>query len=354
MEEAGKEVATIPPPMDTQVLMYPVTDQEIERLAAEYNEVPTDLTIKANYELCRKATSEIRGLRGDTEKWRKDKKADALAWGKKVDGAAKTITERLLAIEEPFAIAKKDFDTAVEIAKREAVLAEERRVDGIADRIALIKSLVTGCISYSSERISEVMGRISTFELPCEEWAQEFSEKANAVIIETMAKLDELKAMKVSQEQTAAQQAKDEAKRKADEEQRRKEEDLARKQRDEEIEAERKMIAAERAEMDAKQAAIDAERKKEQEQLAADRAELGKEKAKVEAEKADREKHEAEKVAIKKQEESVSTAKTLPGDYVAAGDALALTLGLSPSITNLLNTIIAGKIPFVTFTGKLS
>ncbi len=377
MNEVGKEVATIPLQTDT-VLMYPVTDQEIERLAAEYKEVPTDLTIKANYELCRKAASEIRSLRGETEKWRKDKKADALAWGKKVDGAAKTITERLLAIEEPFANAKKDFDTAVEIAKREAVLAEERRVDGIADRIAGIKALAEANISSSSAVIKEVMAKITSEEVPIGDWACEFAGKALSVITETLGRLDELLAMKLTQEQAAIQQAQDEARRKDEEE-------LARQQREAEIEAERKKIAAERAEMDAKQAVIDAERQKEQEQLAADRAELAAEREKIAAaeqerarladEEADKKKaEEAEAARQKAKEEELATQQaetaevakireetiqepqpagtigtTLDQQRNAAGQAMMKFVGNKQITKNLIDAILNYEIPNIQF-----
>ena len=326
-----KEIAIQP---STQIVTYSVTSEEIDKLAAEYNEVPTDLTVKANYEKCRMATSTIRGLRGDVEKRRKELKADALEWGKKVDGQAKAITERLLAIEGPFATAKKDFDTAAEIAKREALLAEERRVDGIADRIARIKALVNACISSSSSVISDVMFGISSTDIPCESWAMEFADKANVVIMETMAKLDELKTMKVAQELAAEREALAVAEREEAEKKRREEEDLARKLRDEEIEAERKKIAEERCVFEREKALFAA-------------ANAAKEKINSV--------NDAPTTTAAVQPVSPQPVSSAPSsDYLAAGNAISEFMKAPGYVKGLLDAIIAGNIPFIIFTGKLS
>ncbi len=336
MEQVANEIATTQEPRG--MVTYSVTDAEIDKLAEEFKEVPADLTVKANYEICRKATATIRGMRGDVEKRRKELKADALAWGKKVDGEAKAITEKLLAIEEPFAIAKKDFDTAVEIAKREAALAEERRVDGIADRIALIKATVNACISSSSKEIEDVMARISGSDLPVEFWAMEFAEKANAVVAETWEKLDELRKMKIVQEEAAIKIAEAEDKRKAEEEQRRKEEDLARAAWEKELEDERAKIAAERAELDAMKAKIEAnEKAKEDERIAVIHAEQ----------------KEAERKQEEEEKKNLQSPATQGNEYFDAGNAI-FSITNDTWITNrIMGAIVRGEIPNVIFTGKL-
>lgn len=339
------EVAIRQPDTNT-ILIVPVTDGEIEKLAAEFKEVPADLSVKENYELCRKAAATCRALRGDTEKWRKDKKADALAWGKKVDSAAKAITERLFAIEEPFATAKKKFDTAAEIAKREAALAEECRVDEIADRIASIKATVEKAISSTSAQIKEMMANISTHELPCD-WAMEFKDKAVTVATETMLKLDELLVMKIQQEESARQQAELEAKRKAEEEQRRKEEDEARRIRDAEIAEERRKIEEERKKLEEERRKIDEEK--------AEAERLKKQKEEEEKTEAERIELEARKKAEAEKKNEMDGGGQQPepdpevNKYKAAGRAIMKITGNKQMAKALLDAIINGEIPYITY-----
>jgi len=344
------------------VIAYSITDAQITRLEEEFAEVPQDLSVKANYEICRKATSTIRGLRGDVEKRRKELKADALEYGKKVDSAAKEITARLLAIEEPFAIAKKDYDTAEEIAKREAALAEERRVDGIADRIASIKAKVERAISATAPQIKDMMAEISVNDLPAT-WADEFTDKATTVITETMRKLDELLVMKIQQDEMAKQQAEFEAKKKAEDEQRRIEEDLARKQREEEIARERKEIEEERRKMVAEQAAIDAENRIEREKIAKVQAEIARvEREKVEDEKAVLDAANSNIKTMLAAEEAAKEAKEISSvmimredaivgehQYKAAGKAIMAITGSKQMAKTLLDSIIGGSIPHIYF-----
>ena len=353
---------------ETRVVNYSVTMAEIAKLQEEYKEVPADLTVKANYEMVRKAAAHLRGLRGDVEKRRKELKADALAWGKLVDGTAKEITEKLLAIEEPFATAKKEFDTAAEIAKREAAIAEERRVDGIAERIANIRALVEKNISSPSASIKLDMEALEQGGM-ADEWAMEFAEKANTAISETLAKLGELLAMKLQQETFAVEQAKAEETRKIQEEE-------ARKQREKEVEEERAKLAAERQAMEAERARMAAEQKARDDAAAAEKAEADRiQKEKDDAAEAERKKLADELAALKLQQEEkekpadpVIEAKkeepapeprteqpTTAGDYAAeyrvTGNAMLKFIGNKTVTKNLLDAIISNTIPNVKFTG---
>jgi hypothetical protein len=246
----------------TQVVKYSVTLERIAKLKEEYKEVPTDLAIKSNYATVKKATALFRGLRGEVETRRKELKADALAWGKKVDGTAKEITEKLLEIEVPFSTAKKEFDTRIEVEKREKALAEERRVNGIAERIAMIKALVTASISAPSMIIKAAMDKLS-FENP-DEWAMEFSEKAKEAISETNTKLTELYTMKHGQEIAEDERIVAEAKRKEEEEAARVAREAELKKQREELEVERNKLAAENKRIQDEAAARDAQARAEQ------------------------------------------------------------------------------------------
>ena len=332
---------------------------------------PTDLSIKENYEQCRLACSELRGIRTKTEKLRKELKADALEYGRKVDSIAKGIIDRILQIEEPYATAKKDHDTAVEVAKREAALAEERRVDGIAKRIATIGGLVAAHVSSSSAEIAALLPELHEDFDSASEWAMEFADKAVEAITDTIAKLEELHAMKVQHEQAAVEKAKaeKEAAEKAEAE---------RIQREKEAAAERERLAREREEIERERAAIQAEKDRlaaEQaerervaraEQAEKDRIAREEQAAKEQAAEEERARLAAEIEALKKAQEqpeqpeakqepvapTITVDTTCPSEsYKAAGRAIMAITGSKATAKAVLDSIINGDIPFILYTG---
>jgi hypothetical protein len=112
---------------ETMLVRYSVTDRAISELRQQF----TGLTCETagGYQETRKAIATLRTLRGDIEKRRQELKADALAWGRKVDGEAKRLTGMLLEIEEPLKAKKEFVDSAkerAEKAERDRLEAEER------------------------------------------------------------------------------------------------------------------------------------------------------------------------------------------------------------------------------------
>lgn len=235
----------------SSVIKYSVTDSRIAELKTMYQDFPTDLTVKDNYKFVQKGVSLLRGLRNDVEKRRKELKAGALEYGRKVDGEAKRIIDSIQSIEEPMASAKKDFDAAVEAEKRERAAAEERRIDGIAARIAGIKAQVEAHISSPSERINEAINKVSAEQQGIDEWAMEFSGKAMTTIEETLQRLNELLTMRLSQEEQARMAAEAEERRRIEEEERRAEETRRMAEEKARLEEERKKLAEEKAKADA-------------------------------------------------------------------------------------------------------
>ena len=266
MERADNNIPAKMPDLKNQVISYSVTMAQIAKLAKEYKEVPADLTVKANYALVKKATSQLRGLRGEVEARRKELKSDALVYGRKVDAAAKEITEKLVEIEEPFATAKKEFDTRIELEKREKALAEERRVDGINARIAAISVLVQAHISSSSDVIKQEIDKLSF--MSDTDWADEFREKASLVLSETHLKLGELYTMKLNAETAEADRLAAEAKRKEEEESARVARDAELEKQRLELEAERDRLAAENKRI-ADEAAVQAEQARQEQAIKA-------------------------------------------------------------------------------------
>lgn len=364
-----------------KVALYNPIEAGISGLVEKYKDGPKDLSVPAHYEECRLALSETRGIRGKTEKLRKELKADALAYGRLVDSTAKRIIDQVMEIEEPFATAKKDFDTRIEIEKREKALAEERRVDGIAKRIADIGALVAAHVSSSSEVIESLLPGLAMDLAACSEWAMEFNEKAETVIGDTISKLEELHAMKVQHEQAAADKARmeKEAAEKAE---------AARVQREKEAIEERARLAKEREAIEAERAAMQAERDKlakeqaERDRIAAEEQAVKDRAAKeehdllaaVQREKdleadAERAKMAAEIEALKKAQEQpamepvkeeapsppapTTAIEAHAGHYKAAGQAIMAITKNKQMAKALLDSIINGSIPNIIYTGAV-
>ena len=379
---------------DQRLAKFDPVKAGLAELTEKYSDgPPADLSVPENYEACRLAVSEMRKKRTGAEKIRKELKADALEYGRKVDGIAKQIIDHIANLEEPYAKAKKDYDTKVEIEKREKALAEERRVDGIASRIAEIGALVTAHVSSSSSVIDglypELHGALDTVE----HWAMEFADKATSTINDTLAKLDELHSMKVQQEQFAAEKARaeKEAAEKAEADRIQREKEAAAER--ERLEKEREKLAAEQAELEQKraehQAELDRQRKEQQEAFEKERAALQAEKDRIADEQAERERKaraeqeekerlenevEQQRIAAdqaKQAKESAAVQRAAPSpedhdvpdktvmipkdqaieNYREAGKAIKAITNDFQMAKTILDSIINGTIPHITYTG---
>ena len=252
----------------TQVIKFSITEQALALLETTYSieklqKIENHLSDKQNYKTVHDAVSYIRKQRGAVESHRKNLKSDALEYGKKVDSAAREIKERLLAVEIPWKGAKAAFDTAVEIEKRKAAAAEEKRVDDINERIANIKALVERSISASTTIIEAAINELNGMSV---EWADEFEIKATDVIATTKIKLEELYALKSNAEKAETQRLKQKAAdtaRQEDEQKQREFEQAKQKAENERMAAELKKqqqeLMAAKAEFDAAQAAKEEE-----------------------------------------------------------------------------------------------
>jgi hypothetical protein len=124
-EIIGRTIAAPPP------ITYPIAEATIAQLRTRAQGVAADTP--EGYDACKKMIAETRGLRGQIEKRRVELKADALKYGREVDGLAKTWTLELLAIEEPLKLAKQKVDDE-EIAKARAMVeAQEKAASEAAE-----------------------------------------------------------------------------------------------------------------------------------------------------------------------------------------------------------------------------
>lgn len=90
-----------PPEGNQQAIRYPVADNVIKRLEQDYLPLTINgIDDKEGFKRVHDARMEVRGLRIDVETTRKELKAKAVAYGKKVDGEARRLKEPLIRIEE--------------------------------------------------------------------------------------------------------------------------------------------------------------------------------------------------------------------------------------------------------------
>lgn len=283
-----------------QIVNYSVTDAALEQMRKDCLVLRvTGVDDKAGYEACKKAQSEVRKKRTEVEEKRKELKADALEWGRKVDGEAKRITEQLEAVEDHL---KKQRAIVDDYEKR---LAEEREQQIQARANARIAALQKyRCVNqYSLEALrtlsDEGWAQIENAARIAFEQAEEKARLDKEAQAKQAAELKRLQEEKAASDKKAAdQQAEIDRlkKEKADADQREFDRLLGEEEAEKQRERDR-LAADQKAEQDKKDAADKAER----DRLAAE------EKARNDKENADRaEKERIEKVeAAKKLEEQL-------------------------------------------------
>jgi colicin import membrane protein len=129
--------------ISTMTVTYDVTEADIEATRERYGAL--EATTPAGYEEVRLAIAHCRGTRTAVEKRRRELKADALEWGRKVDGAAKALTSLVESIEEPLQAKKQLVDderdrrrrAAEEAARREAEAEAKAKLEAEEIRLAV-------------------------------------------------------------------------------------------------------------------------------------------------------------------------------------------------------------------------
>ncbi len=115
------------------IVEYNVSDAAIETLRAKFAGLTA--ATPAGYKLVTAAIGEVRSLRVAVEKKRKELKADALEFGRKVDSEAKRITAALESVEEPLKIEKAKIDDEKARIEAERVADERRKIEAEEARV---------------------------------------------------------------------------------------------------------------------------------------------------------------------------------------------------------------------------
>ena len=115
---------------EAQIVKYDITVAEIEKMKSIYMDLTiTDLEDEDQFNAVKDARLVVKGKRCAVENKRKELKADALAWGKKVDTEAKRIKGLLEPIENHL---QNEENKVVEEQKRiekEEREAEQKKID---------------------------------------------------------------------------------------------------------------------------------------------------------------------------------------------------------------------------------
>lgn len=222
-------------PQTTDV-SFPVADAAIAEMRERYMPLKiVGVNDKAGYAMVRQARLEVKNKRCDVENRRKELKADALEWGRKVDAEAKRLTAMLAPIEEHLESQEKAHDAEKDRIKREAAEAARHKLQSRVDLMNEFRAPINlATLSAMPD---------DDFEAALQA-AMRADERRREIEAEQKAEADKIEAARVAK-------AKEEAAREeAEAAERRKAEDarLAEAREAQRIENER--LAAERAELD--------------------------------------------------------------------------------------------------------
>ncbi len=269
------------------VVEYSRTEAALAELRQKYSGVVFDCTTTKGDKEARAARLELTTLRTSLEKKRKEFKAPALEFGKKIDSEAARVTAEILSIENPIdeQIKADEKRRADEKAERERIEAE--RIKAIKDKIATIRSFAAKCQGISAERIANGIEMVSKIGTSADEFA-EFEGEAKTAQAETLQAMRELHAAtKAREEETARVEAQRIENERIAEEQRIASEKLAaeRAELERQQQAQAEALAAQQAEINRREAELKAEQERVAEEVAP-QAEVAKEAERVEQERA--------------------------------------------------------------------
>lgn len=326
---------------------YSEVKAAIAKMKAESAGLTFDYATPKGNKLARSHVNTLRGYKGDIERKRKELKADALEFGRKVDAAAKELTGEVEAMIE---VHDKPL--------REIEAREAARKQAHVERLALLGVPVdpittsAACRSVLTRVASVVVGdeweEFKTPALELQAASRRVLETKLADLLKQEAEAAELARLR---EEQAKRDAEARAKREADERERREAEiaraaaEKAKREAEQAAEVERRRAEAEanaaRAKAEAQQrAALEAEREKARKaELAAAKAKQEKAEAEAKVAREQREREEADR----KRAADLAHRSRILGE---AAEALAKIIP-AEAANAAIDAIASGKIPNV-------
>jgi len=324
----------------SQIVEYSVTDLELDNLAKKYAKVP-DAATKEGYQAIKACLKETTPLRTAVERRRKELKADALEYGRKVDSEAKRITQALVAIETPYREAKSVIDDAIARAEEEKRIAEENRIRLLQERIQFINQQSEGLLGASTAKIQERIDWLT--ENASLDTFDEYTEQAESANNKVLTTLNNAMSIAINMEKQQAEQARI-AKAQAEQQAELDRQAVEQRKQQEAIEAERNEAA--RVMREAQEKAQAEQRRIEAEKLAKERAEKERLQAELDAkEKAEREAKAAIEALAAEEAETERIAAMAPDKVKLRSlakhiDAIKLPEMTSPEGKKLLDIVV--------------
>ena len=274
--------------MNTEIKEYSPTAAALAELRQKYEQAVFDTTTPIGMAKAIAARRELREVRVNLEKLRKELKAPALERSRLIDAEAKALTAQIEAMEEPIdsQIKAEEQRKAAEKAEKERI--ERERIEALHRRVGFIREQPTRYVGKTAAEIEAKIGALSGMEIGTD--FAELQGDAHTAKAEAIATLTEMHAKAQEQEREAdrlrVEREALEAERKAQAEQAERDraelaklraeqqarEKAAQAEIEKQMEAERARVAAERAEQARLQAIEDAKRREEEAKAAAIRA----------------------------------------------------------------------------------
>lgn len=209
--EATKDIGEI----QSQLTQFNLVEAGIAELQSKYAGAVFDVKTTKGMDEAKSARAAIREPRYRVEEIRKAAKAPVLKIGKEIDAAAKAVTKKLVALEDPIDAQIKVEEKRKEDEKQARIKAEEMRVAAINAKLDEIRNLPAKLITASSEDMKAAHKALTTRHLTMEEFA-EMVERAEAVRAESAQILATMYDTKVAAERAAAEAKAREDERKAE------------------------------------------------------------------------------------------------------------------------------------------
>lgn len=172
-------------------VQYDMTAAKIKALTKEYD--PKSIPKAAEkgdegYLVIHDKVMSIVKVRTRIDKVRKDLKADALAWGKKVDGEARRLTTIVEALEAPWRDIKTELDEKEAREAEEARQVEIKRMEEIEARIQDIKMFADGLLGASAEQIQNRITAVSRIIIDEDQYGdyEAAAETTRSTILDTL------------------------------------------------------------------------------------------------------------------------------------------------------------------------
>lgn len=157
---------------DIATVNFTETELALADLRTKYAAAVFDVTTGKGMTGAKEARAELRGCRMRLEESRKAKKADALEYGRKVDGAARALLTELESMESPIDAQIKAEETRKANAKEEAERIALEKQAIVAERFGVINAMPLRAVNATADEIRAVIAEAEALD-PRAAWVPE-------------------------------------------------------------------------------------------------------------------------------------------------------------------------------------